>query len=133
MRLRDIVRGSLSMVFFSGAAANLFIYLANAQLYKGFADLAFLALYRELWSQVVFPRMGWFLAGVILLELGIAYALTRSGKIVQMGLAAAALFMAGLVPFWWNGGALGNVVIGLLCVWLFVYRYERPLWRWSGR
>ncbi len=131
--LKNIFRIFLSLVFFAGGVANLLVFSTNAAVYEGFADQAVLPIYSSLWKELIYPRLWIFLPAVILLELGISYTLLKKGKVVRLAFGAAALFMGSLIPFWWNGGAAGNIFLGGLCLWLARYDYDRSLLRFSKK
>ncbi len=130
---KNYFRGFLSFVFFAGGVANLLVFSTNAAVYEGFADQAILPIYSTLWEKLIYPRLWLFLPAVILLELGISFGLLMSGKIVRTAFGAAALFMVFLIPFWWNGGAAGNIFLGGLCLWLARYEYDQSLLRFPKR
>lgn len=129
--MKNIFRIFLSLIFFAGGVANLLVFSTNAAVYEGFADQAILPIYSSLWKELIYPRLWVFLPAVIFLELGISYALLKSGRVVRLAFGAAALFMGFLIPFWWNGGAAGNILLGGLCLWLARYEYDRSLLRFS--
>jgi hypothetical protein len=123
MRLPDIVRLILAAIFFIGAIANTAMAIFAPSVYESFADMAFVPAYRDWWHELVYPNIHLFLIPVILLELAIAWLLLRSGVYVKYGLLIALLFDLFLVPFWWQGGAIANLLLALPLAWLLRYPY----------
>jgi hypothetical protein len=127
VRYQDVIRLVLAVVFFLGAAANAVMLLTAPDVYEGFADLSFLRFYRTLWRGVVLPRLGLFLALVIIFEIMVGVLLLSSGPYAQLGLILAATYTAFLVPFWWGGGALINIVLFVLILWLMRFGYSESV------
>jgi hypothetical protein len=77
----------------------------------------------DLWQDLVYPNIRLFLVPVILLELAIAWLLLHSKNYVKFGLVVALLFDLFLVPFWWQGVAISNLVLALPLAWLLRFPY----------
>lgn len=127
MRLPDIVRLVFAAIFFIGAIANAAMAIFSPSVYEGFADMAFFSFYTDLWQDLVYPNIRLFLVPVVLLELAIAWLLLQSGARVKFGLLIALLFDLFLVPFWWGGGAIANLVLALPLAWLLRFNYPLTL------
>jgi hypothetical protein len=127
MRARNIARTVFAILFILGAVANGAMGLLARSVYEGFADLAILPLYRDLWAKVVYPNIGVLLVALILAELLMAWLLLGSGAPVKVGLILALAFTLGLVPFWWQGGAVANILLALVLVWLLRGDYPRSI------
>jgi len=127
VRYQDVLRLVLAVMFFLGAVANTIMLITAPDIYEGFADLAFLAFYRTLWRGVVLPRLGLFLALVIIFEIIVGVLLLSRGPYAQLGLIFAAAYAAFLVPFWWGGGGLINIVLFLLMLWLLRFGYSESV------
>lgn len=125
MRLPDIVRLLFAAIFFLGAIANTAMAILAPSVYESFADAALLTLYTDLWNDLVYPNIRLFLIPVILLELAIAWLLLQSRIYVKAGLLIALLFDLFLVPFWWQGGAIANLILAVPLAWLL--RFDYPL------
>ena len=127
MRYQDVIRLVLAVMFFLGAAANAIMLLTAPDIYEGFADLSFLRFYRTLWRGLVLPRLGLFLALVIIFEIMVGVLLLSSGPYAHLGLILAAAYTAFLVPFWWGGGGLINIVLFFLILWLLRFGYSESV------
>lgn len=123
MRLPDIVRLLFAVIFFLGAIANTAMASFSPSLYEHFADTALLTFYTDLWQDLVYPNIRLFLIPVILLELAIAWLLLQSRMYVKGGLLIALLFDLFLVPFWWQGGGIANLLLALPLAWLLRFHY----------
>ncbi|MBN2554647.1 MAG: hypothetical protein JXA97_01805 [Anaerolineales bacterium] len=119
----EIGRIVFAVIFLLGSIANSIILVTNPGLYHGFADLSILPFYREAWTRFVIPHPVFFVGLIILFELGLAFSLLYKGLYVRLGLLLAAIFMLFLVPFWWSGGGLLNLIFAVLLLWLARYSY----------
>jgi hypothetical protein len=127
MRYQDIVRLVLAVAFFAGAAVNAYLALGAPEVYEEFADFSFLRFYRSLWRGIVLPRLRLWIALVIVFEVAVGVLLLTAAPYAQLGLVLAALYTAFLVPFWWGGGGLINVVLFLLILWLLRFEYPESI------
>lgn len=127
MRYQDIGRLLLAVAFFLGAAANAVMLLTSPGIYEGFADLSFFRFYRALWRGIVLPRLQLWVALVIVFEMVVGVLLLARGPHAQLGLALAAAYTALLVPFWWGGGGLINILLFALIVWLLRFEYQESV------
>ncbi len=123
MRFENVARLLFVLAFFVGAVANTVMLLTAPEIYKGFADLSFLRFYRSLWRRLVVPRLGIWVTLVIAFELALGALLLAPDPYAHLGLILAAAFALFLVPFWWGGGALINVVLLALLIWLLRFDY----------
>ena len=115
---KNILRFAFAIIFLMGAIANAIILLLKPDAYSGFAELSFFPLYRLLWAQLVFPNIHLFVGFVVILELVFTVFLIAKGVVVRIGLLLAASFMLFLIPFWWSGSSLINLVFALILLWL---------------
>lgn len=113
----------LSIAFFAGAVANAIMLLTAPAIYEGFADFSFFPLYRSLWRRLVLPRLSLWVVLVLILEVVLGVLLISADPYARLGLILAAAFTAFLVPFWWGGRALVNVLLLALMVWLLRFDY----------
>jgi hypothetical protein len=60
---------------------------------------------------------------VVLFELVLVWLLLKSGTYVKVGLGMALAFKLLWAPFWWQGGAIANILVAIPLLWLL--RYER--------
>jgi hypothetical protein len=127
MRAANVVRIVFGFILLAGAAVNTYLGLTQPDLYASFADVALLNLYRSLWRALVLPYLGVWLALVVAFELTTGLVILSRGVWVKVGLAAALLFFLFLVPFWWQGGALINVLFIVVVAWLLRYDYDRSI------
>jgi len=123
VRLQDVGRLLFAAAFFVGAVANTMMLLTSPQIYEGFADLSLLGFYRTLWRRLIVPNLGVWVALVIVFEIGVGALLLAPDPYARVGLILAAAFTLFLVPFWWGGGALVNVVLFALLLWLLGFDY----------
>ena len=61
---------------------------------------------------------------VVLFELAMGLLLLSRGTWVKAGLVGAILFFLFLIPFWWEGGALINIVFAVVVALLLRYDYD---------
>ena len=115
-----------AVIFLLGAIANSMILITNPGMYQGFADLSIIPFYREAWMRYVIPNLPFFVGLTIVFELALSFSLLHKGLYVPLGLLLAAIFMLFLVPFWWSGGGLLNLVFSLLLIWLLGFDYQVP-------
>jgi hypothetical protein len=127
MRAVNIVRVLFGFMLLAGAAVNTYLGLTRPDLYASFADAALLKLYNSLWQSLILPYLGVWLALVVAFELTTGLLILSRGVWVKVGLAAALLFFLFLVPFWWQGGALINVLFIVVVAWLLRYDYDRSI------
>ncbi|MFN2290773.1 MAG: hypothetical protein ACK2UC_06260 [Anaerolineae bacterium] len=127
MKAPDITRLAFAIIFLLGAVANAAIGIFAPSTYETFADASILSLYEELWTTIVYPQMRLFLLLVVALELSMAWLLLVSGVRVKAGLILALGFVLGLIPFWWQGGAVINLLLALPLLWLLRYDYPRSI------
>ena len=92
--------------------------LFSPSVYEGFAEASILPFYRSLWESFVYPWIRLFLIPVVLIEVVIAWLLLKSGTYVKAGLGIALAFTLFLVPFWWQGGAIANLILAVPLLWL---------------
>ena len=127
MKAPDIIRLAFAVIFLLGAVANAAIGIFAPSTYETFADASILPFYQQLWNGLVYPQMRLFLLPVVILELTMAWLLVSSGVRARIGLLLALGFVLGLVPFWWQGGALINLLLALPLLWLLRYEYPRSI------
>jgi hypothetical protein len=127
MRYQSVARLLLAAAFFIGAVANAVMLLTSPEIYDGFADLAFLRFYRTLWRRVVLPRLSVWVPLVVAFEVAAGTLLLAPDPYARLGLILAAAFTLFLVPFWWGGGALVNVLILALILWLMRFEYANSI------
>jgi hypothetical protein len=126
-RKEDFVRTFFAVIFVAGSIANFVISQKNPSLYQGFADLSILPVYREIWLGLVYPRLPVMMGAVILFEATLAFLLLGQGKTVKIGAFLGAAFMMFLIPFWWAGGALLNLIFGILLFWIGSLNYPATI------
>ena len=107
--------------------ANVTLILTQPEMYAHFADMAIVPLYRNLWQSLVVPYLGFWLALVILFELTTGLLILSKGGWVKVGPVGAILFFLFLVPFWWQGGAILNLVFAVILALCLRYGYEASL------
>jgi hypothetical protein len=110
-----------------GAIANATMGILAPATYETFGDASILPVYEELWTTLVYPHMRLFVLLVVIFELTMAGLLLSSGTWAKVGLVLALLFVLGLVPFWWQGAAVMNLILALPLLWLLRYDYPRSI------
>jgi hypothetical protein len=127
MRYQDIARLVLAAAFFAGAGANTVMVLAAPGIYEGFADLALLRFYKSMWRNLILPRLRLCTALVVAFEVAVGVLLLAPGLYARLGLILGAAYTLLLVPFWWAGGAMINVLLFSLMVWLLRFNYAESI------
>ncbi len=117
----------LAVVFFVGAGVNAYLVLGVPEVCEQLADFSFLRLYRSLWRGLVLPRLRLWVALVIVFEVAVGMLLLSADPYATLGLVLAAAYTAFLVPFWWGGGELVNIVLFLVMLWLLRFAYTESI------
>jgi hypothetical protein len=65
---------------------------------------------------------------VVVFEMALAFGLLYKGPIVRGTLSLAGIFMLLLVPFWWSGGSLLNLVFASMLFWQAQSEYPTAVW-----
>ena len=120
----EIARLALAALLAVGAVANVVMVAVQPELFRDFASLALVPFYQQAWEQVVLPNLVIAILGVAALEMALALLMVRANPAARVGLVLAAAFMIALVPFWWAGGAVLNVLLAILSVWLATGDYR---------
>ena len=124
MRIANIVRIVLGSVLLVGAVTNGFLALTQPEIYTSFSDTAIIPLYHELWQSLVMPYLEFWLRLTVLSELTMGILILSKGVWVKVGLVGSILFFLFLVPFWWEGGAIINIVFVVIVALLLRYDYD---------
>ena len=127
IEIANVVRIVFGFVMLAGAAVNAFFALTQPGIYDTFGDMAILPFYRNLWRSLVVPNILVFLALTVLFELTTGILLLSEGAAVKVGMGMAILFFLALVPFWWKGGAIINVVFAVIMALLLCYDYDKNI------
>ncbi len=120
---KEIFRIIFSIKFLIGSITNFLILIFKPGLYTTFADLSLLEAYRTAWADVVLPNLNVMILIVAAFEFALAILIASKEGAVQTGLVLAMAFMLFLIPFWWAGGALINIIFAVLLAWLARYDY----------
>jgi hypothetical protein len=75
----------------------------------------------------VVPHLGFWLGLTVFFELTTGILILSKGIWVRLGLVLAILFFLFLVPFWWEGGAMINIVFALIVAPLLRYDYDMSI------
>lgn len=119
--------------FLVGALANAVMLFASPEIYRDFGAVSFLLLYKRLWQDVIDPYIQVFVSLVIVFELALAILLVGKNGWVKIGLSPGTVFMLFLVPFWWFGGSLINLVFAAILLWLTRFSYPDSLMDWLSQ
>ncbi|MBN1996665.1 hypothetical protein JW935_03865 [candidate division KSB1 bacterium] len=114
----NITRFIIAILFLTGAMINTIFLISSPHVFKEFAVDAFLPIYKQLWSSLVYPHLTVFVGLVALFELSLTILLLSKGVKVKTGFILATVFMPTLVPFWWFGFSPVNLVFAIVFVWL---------------
>jgi len=125
---KEFARNAFALVFFAGAGAHVYLITARPEAYESFADLAIFGFYTSLWRTLVLPHLTLFVVVLIVFELALALLLTLRGRAVRVGLVLAGLFVLFLIPFWWSGGAVINILLLVPIVRLLFRDFPRTTW-----
>jgi hypothetical protein len=109
------------------AGANIYMGVATPSAYETFAGNAILPIHQNLWETLVYPNIRLFLIPVVLAELSMAWLLLKSETYVKAGLGIALAFVLFLFPFWWQGGAIANLILAMPLLWLQRYDYPQAI------
>jgi hypothetical protein len=123
----NVVRIIFGFVLLAGAGTNAYLALTQPEVYATFADTAIIPLYRNLWQTLVVPYLRFWLVLVVLLELTLGILILSKGIWVKVGLVGAIVFFLFLVPFWWEGAAIINIVFALILVLPLRYNYDASI------
>ena len=127
MKIVNFVRIIYGLILIAGAATNAFLGLTRPEMYASFADLSIIPLYQSLWRSVVVPYLRFWLLLTVVFELTMGILILSKGLWVKVGMVGAILFFLFLVPFWWEGGAIINIVFAVILVLLLRYDYDASL------
>jgi len=124
MKSTNLIRMLMGIIYIFGAATNLRFALTNSQIYADFASFAIIPFYRTFWTEIVMPNVITWILLVAAFEMLMAILILSKGKLVKIGLGGVVLFNLFLIPFWWFGWALINLVIALVQAFLLRGNYE---------
>ena len=120
LKLSNIVRIILGIIYLMGAMINLRFALLTPGIYQTFADFAVIALYKTLWSSIVMPNITIWLLLVVVFEIIVGIFVLNKGSFVKIGLMGGIVFNLMLIPFWWSGWALINLLLALVQIILLI-------------
>lgn len=129
MKIKNILRTVFAFIFAAGGFSHIVLITAAPQAYEGFADYAFFSFYTSLWNSIILPYLPLWIVLLILFEFAVSFLLLGKGKKPKIGLILAAFFCLVLVPFWWNGGAIINIILLFVILWLLRFEYPDPVFR----
>mgnify|MGYP000008675952 CR=1 FL=1 len=124
MRVLEIVRAALGAIYLLGAIINLQFALLNPHVYQEFAKFALIVFYKILWNSIVMPYLTTWLMLVVIFEIALGAFILSRGNLVKIGLVGGITFNLFLIPFWWSGWALINLLLVLLQVLLLKEEYD---------
>ena len=127
MKLSNIVRIILGIVYFIGALINLRFALQSPEVYQTFADFAVIPFYRTLWSSIVMPHITKWLLLVVGCEIIMGLFILSKETLVKIGLLGGIVFNLMLIPFWWSGWGVINLFIVLIQILLLRRDYDSSI------
>jgi chromate transport protein ChrA len=123
MRILDIAKTIFGIIYLLGALINLMLALINPQIYREFASLSIMPLYKTLWKSMVIPHLRIWLILVVVFEITIGSFILSKRNLANVGLMGGIIFNLFLIPFWWSGFALINVLFVLIQILLLRGKY----------
>jgi hypothetical protein len=127
MKIANIGRSIFGLILIAGAVTNGFLGLTQPEMYVPFADMSIIPLYQSLWRSVVVPYLRFWLPLTVVFELTMGILILSKRLWVKVGMVGAILFFLLLVPSWWEGGAIINIVFAAILVLLLRYDYDASI------
>jgi hypothetical protein len=127
MDVKNLIRCIFSVIFLAGGIMHIYLITSSPALYESFADFSFLEVYTSMWHSIILPNLSIWVSVLIVFEFAVSILLLNRDPFARIGFILAAIFILFLVPFWWNGGAIINIVFFIVVVWLLRYRYPRSI------
>jgi hypothetical protein len=127
MEVNSLVRNSIEIgfgvLYLIGAIFNSLYTLRHGnEFYGSFADKAILALSRQLIRKVVIPHARVFTILLIVFQLIVAFCILSRGALVRPGLMAGAFFSFAVVFVSNTTGAIANLVMFFVQIYLGFFR-----------
>ena len=120
---RNIVEIGFGLLYLVGAIFNTLYTLRHGdEFYRSFADKASFVLVRPLIGALVIPRARYFTAALIVFQLVVGISILSRGAFVEVGLLAGAIFCFGAVFVSSIPGALANLVMAVVQLYLALTR-----------
>lgn len=120
---RNLVESGFGVLYLIGAVFNLLYTLRHGdEFYGGFADKAILSPAKILIRKVVIPRARLFTISLIVFQLIVAFCILSRGPLVKPGLIAGAIFSFGVVFVSNAFGAIANLVMAIVQLYLALSR-----------
>lgn len=120
---RNLVESGFGVLYLIGAVFNLLYTLRHGdEFYGGFADKAILSPAKILIRKVVIPRARLFTILLIVFQLIVAFCILSRGPLVKPGLIAGAIFSFGVVFVSNAFGAIANLVMAIVQLYLALSR-----------
>lgn len=117
--LRNLVEIGFGVLYLIGAIFNSLYTLRHGdEFYGGFADKAILSPAKILIRNAVIPHARLFTILLIAFQLIVAFSILSRGPLVKPGLIAGAIFSFGVVFVSNVPGAIGNLVMAIVQLYL---------------
>jgi hypothetical protein len=117
--LKNIVEIGLGLLFLVGAIFNVSYTLRHGEeFYESFAASAWFRPSRKLVRSVVIPQAKLFTIALVALQVSIAVTILSRGNLIQYGLVAGAVFSLAAVLVSNVPGAIANLALAALLVFL---------------
>lgn len=120
---RNLVEIGFGVLYLIGAVFNSLYTLRHGdELYGSFADKAILAPAKYLIQKVVIPHARLFTLLLIVFQLVVAFCILSRGELVKPGLIAGAIFTFAVVFVSNAPGAIANLVMSIVQLYLGLTR-----------
>ena len=121
--IRNLIEIGFGVLYLIGAIFNSFYTLRHGdEFYGSFADKAILAPSKQLIRRVVIPHAREFTILLIVFQLTVDFCILIRGALVGPGLVAGAIFSFGVVFVSNTPGAIANLVMSVVQLYLALTR-----------
>lgn len=118
-------RGVVGGFYLFAAVLNAVLTARDFTAYRAFATDSWLPGYGEAWDHLAVPALPALLVLLVVIEATLGVLILASGREARLGLVAASVFAAALIPA--NPQALVNIPLVVVQLLLARGTYERPV------
>jgi hypothetical protein len=124
----NILRGFVGIAYIVAAGFNLLVTMPSGDL-TWFADSAWFGSLDRFVTDTVIPNREIFIALLAAFEVAVGVSILSRGRLVDIGVGAAVLWVLFLLPFLpFVPMGVTNVALGLVQGAISLRRYESPMW-----
>ncbi len=131
----NLWRGFIGVFYLAAAAFNLTYTLPRTNetgLLEGYADGAWFGFLESFMRDVLMPNDTLLMAGVIVFEIVVGWAILSSGDRVDLGVIASLLWVIAILPFLAWPYLLTNLALVMMQGVLLFRRYDTAIWTLVG-